>query len=53
MLLSETVYAIKSHLEERVKNGDKIVFHFDLHAHSGLRRSFIYGNAFDEIIQQT
>jgi len=29
------------------------MFHFDLHSHSTLRRSFIYGNAFDDIILQT
>jgi hypothetical protein len=29
------------------------MFHFDLHSHSTLRRSFIYGNAFDDIVVQS
>lgn len=34
-------------------NNQKIEFYFDLHSHSSFKESFIYGNAFDDIIQQT
>jgi hypothetical protein len=31
----------------------KIEFYFDLHSHSSIKESFIYGNALDDIVQQT
>ena len=31
----------------------KIEFYFDLHSHSCIKESFIYGNALDELVSQT
>lgn len=31
----------------------KIQFYFDLHSHSSIKESFIYGNAFDDLVSQT
>jgi hypothetical protein len=31
----------------------KIEFYFDLHSHSCIKESFIYGNALDDLVAQT
>lgn len=31
----------------------KIEFYFDLHSHSSIKDSFIYGNAFDDVVLQS
>ena len=40
-------------MKQLSESQQKIEFYFDLHSHSSPKDAFIYGNALDDIAQQT
>jgi hypothetical protein len=40
-------------LVKTLNSKQKIQYYFDLHSHSSFKESFIYGNAFEDLVSQT